>query len=55
MMSIENGFTTTPMLIGLIKVDANDNQVQVLPTTSEVVTKESNISISQSFINQVLF
>ena len=52
MMSFENG-STIPMLIGLINVDANDNQI--LPAKSEVVTKEDKTIISQSFINQVLF
>jgi hypothetical protein len=53
MMSVENGFTNIPMLIGLINVDAHNKQI--LPTKSESVTKENKTIISQSFINQVLF
>jgi hypothetical protein len=55
MMSLDNGFNIPVQVSNcFVNVDANGNQVQVLPTTSEVVTKDDEIIISQSFINQVI-
>ncbi len=51
MMSVQNE-DTIPKLVGLV-IDANGNQVQVLPTTSETVTSDNEIIIRQRFINAV--
>jgi hypothetical protein len=51
MMSVQNE-VTIPKLVGLV-IDANGNQVQVLPTTSETVTKDNQIIIRQRFVNGV--
>jgi hypothetical protein len=52
MMSVENGFNI-PVSSCFVNINANGNQVQLLPATSEVLTKETKITISQSFINRV--